>query len=73
MTVPANYLDEAQIKPVGLVLGHGAEADDWKGPLLTSIAVHFAKQGAAWAVWQQGRRANGVPTPSAERCLWHAG
>lgn len=44
-TVPGDYLDATKNKPVGIVLGHGAEADDWKGDFLTSIAVHFAQKG----------------------------
>lgn len=45
MTVPPNYLDASQVKPLGLVLAHGGDAEEWKGTLLTAIATHFAKQG----------------------------
>ncbi len=46
MTVPPDYLDAGNTMPVGIVLGHGMEADDWRGEFLTRIAVHFAKKGA---------------------------
>ena len=45
ITLPADYLNLEAIQPVGIVLGHGADAEDWKGPLLSSIANHFARKG----------------------------
>lgn len=45
LTVPPDYLDASNNKPVGIVLGHGADADEWKGDFLTRIAVHFATKG----------------------------
>ena len=38
-------MDAAKVKPVGIVLGHGSKADDWRGPLLEQLAVHLAQQG----------------------------
>ncbi|GAB4817286.1 hypothetical protein N2152v2_004332 [Parachlorella kessleri] len=45
LTVPPNYLDASSTRPLGIVLGHGADADDWKGEFLSRIAVTFAKKG----------------------------
>ena len=36
-----------QVKETGIVLGHGNNASEWKGKLLTDIAVFLAMQGAA--------------------------
>lgn len=30
---------------VGVALAHGQEADDWKGPLMNSLADSLAKEG----------------------------
>lgn len=51
-TVPAGYLhpgEGGKMRDVGIVLGHGDKAEDWKGPLLTEIAVTLAKAGEPWA------------------------
>ena len=45
MTIPADYLGDAPRKPLGIVLGHGMDADDWKGPFLSRIAAHYARKG----------------------------
>ena len=45
MTVPADYLDTARMSPVGLVLAHGGDADDWRAPLLEQLAARFAAAG----------------------------
>lgn len=34
-----------QVKETGIVLGHGSNASDYKGKLLTDVAVHLASQG----------------------------
>jgi hypothetical protein len=47
-TVPAGYLAEGQVKDVGVLLGHGDDADEWQGPLLTGLAVALAEAGAAF-------------------------
>lgn len=45
LTVPANYLEEGSVKSVGVVLGHGTDADDQRGPFLSGLSMHLAKQG----------------------------
>ena len=45
LTVPADYLDSARMSPVGLVLAHGGDADDWRAPLLEQLAARFAAAG----------------------------
>ena len=45
MTVPANYLEEGSVKSVGIVLAHGNNAELQRGPFLTALSVHLAKQG----------------------------
>lgn len=45
LTVPADYLDASKISPVGIVLAHGSDAEDWRGPLLEQLAVQFAQAG----------------------------
>lgn len=40
-----------QIKGTGIILGHSNNASEWKGKLLTDIAVHLAMQGAAPNLW----------------------
>lgn len=37
-----------QIKDVGIVLGHGSDAAEWKGRVLTEIAVALAASGALY-------------------------
>lgn len=34
------------MKETGIILGHGSNASEWKGKLLTDIAVYLAMQGA---------------------------
>ena len=45
MTVPAGYLQEGKMQKVGVVIGHGLKAEDWKGELLTELAASLAKAG----------------------------
>ncbi|PRW44931.1 GMP synthase [glutamine-hydrolyzing] [Chlorella sorokiniana] len=46
LTVPPDYLDSTKVSPLGIVLGHGADAEEtWRGPLLERLAAHFAQQG----------------------------
>lgn len=44
-TVPANWLQFDQVASVGVVLGHGSNAADWKGRLATDLAITLASQG----------------------------
>lgn len=44
-TLPANYLSEGGVKDIGIVLGHGDRAEDWRGPLLTGLAEALASAG----------------------------
>lgn len=38
-------LPALQVSPLGIVLGHGADAEEtWRGPLLERLAAHFARQ-----------------------------
>lgn len=54
-TVPAGYLSSRAagggVKDVGVLLGHGDDATEWQGPLLTGLAVALAEAGA-----RRGRR-----------------
>ncbi len=36
---------ELQVKEVGIVLGHGSNAGDWKGKFLTELAAALASEG----------------------------
>ncbi|CAD7700200.1 unnamed protein product [Ostreobium quekettii] len=45
ITVPPTYQDESKMKDVGVALGHGMNAAEWKGKLMTDISVALAKQG----------------------------
>lgn len=54
-TLPADYLNTAAIQPLGIVLGHGINAEEWRGEFLTQIAEHFARKGARHTRVQQGR------------------
>jgi hypothetical protein len=46
-TIPAGYLhpEGGKVKDVGIVLGHGENAEEWNGPLLSEVAVTLAKAG----------------------------
>ena len=44
-TLPAEYLDASRLRGVGVVLAHGADAEDWRGPLLEPLAAQFARAG----------------------------
>jgi hypothetical protein len=46
-TIPAGYLhpEGGKVKDVGIVLGHGENAEEWNGPLLSKVAVTLAKAG----------------------------
>jgi hypothetical protein len=46
-TIPAGYLhpEGGKVKDVGIVLGHGENAEEWNGPLLAELAVTLAKAG----------------------------
>jgi hypothetical protein len=69
MTIPANYLDLGQIKATGIILGHGADAEDWRGPLLGGVAEHFAKQGKVEEPWRlRGRGWGGGSACAASSC-----
>lgn len=43
--MPTNYLEDGSIKSVGVVIAHGINAELQRGPLLSSLATHLAKQG----------------------------
>jgi dienelactone hydrolase len=43
--VPSNFLEEGATREVGLLLAHGDDAEGMRGPLLTRLAAHFARQG----------------------------
>ncbi|KAL4448431.1 hypothetical protein ABPG75_005650 [Micractinium tetrahymenae] len=46
LTVPADYLDARRVSPLGIVLGHGSDAEEsWRAPLLERLACHFAAAG----------------------------
>jgi hypothetical protein len=46
-TIPAGYLhpEGGKVKDVGIVLGHGENAEEWDGQLLSEVAVTLAKAG----------------------------
>ena len=44
-TVPSNYVSEGAIKNIGVVLFH-SDTVNWKGKLLTELAVTLAASGA---------------------------
>jgi hypothetical protein len=46
-TIPAGYLhpEGGKVKDVGIVLGHGENAEEWDGPLLSEVAATLAKAG----------------------------
>lgn len=44
-TVPAGYMTDGKVKNVGIILGHGENAEEWKGTLLTELAVKLAQAG----------------------------
>jgi len=46
LTIPPGYLKDSELKEVGIILAHGNDADEWRGKLLTELAVALAKQGA---------------------------
>ena len=45
LTIPPGYLKDSELKEVGVILAHGNDADEWRGKLLTELAVALAKQG----------------------------
>lgn len=46
LTVPGDYLDATKVSPLGIVLGHGSDAEgSWRGPLLERLAGALAAQG----------------------------
>lgn len=45
LTLPPNYLKPDKVKEVGIILGHGSNAADWKGKFLTELAAALAAQG----------------------------
>ena len=45
MGVPANYLRPHAIRPIGLLLAHGADADDWDSALMRALVERFAAAG----------------------------
>jgi dienelactone hydrolase len=45
LTVPRNVFEPGVVQPVGLMIGHGNDAEDQRGQLLDTLAVHFAQRG----------------------------
>ena len=45
LTVPSDYLDSTKVSPVGILLAHGSEGDEWRGPLLEALAAQLAARG----------------------------
>ncbi|GAX73182.1 hypothetical protein CEUSTIGMA_g635.t1 [Chlamydomonas eustigma] len=45
ITVPPGYLQDSEIKDVGIILAHGNDADDWRSKLLTELAVSLSNAG----------------------------
>ena len=45
-SVPPHFLAEGYTHDVGVVIGHGADAGEWKGRALTELAVALAASGA---------------------------
>ena len=43
--MPPGYLQDSSLKEVGIILAHGNDADDWRGKLMTELAVTLAKAG----------------------------
>jgi hypothetical protein len=43
--VSSNFLEDGSIKSVGVVIAHGVDAELQRGPFLSSLATHLAKQG----------------------------
>ena len=45
LTLPPDYLDSGRVSPLGVVLAHGADAEEtWRGPLLERLAAQLALQ-----------------------------
>lgn len=44
-TVPQGYMTDGKVKNVGVMLGHGENDEEWKGTLLTELAVKLAQAG----------------------------
>ncbi|KAG2485579.1 hypothetical protein HYH03_015740 [Edaphochlamys debaryana] len=45
MTIPGNYNTETGVKELGVILAHGREPSDWRGRLLSELAVGLARAG----------------------------
>lgn len=45
LSVPASYLRSETIQPIGILLAHGADADDWDSALMREIVNRFASAG----------------------------
>lgn len=46
LTVPSAYLDASKVRPLGVVLAHGGDAEaSWRGPLLEPLACALAAAG----------------------------
>eukprot|EP00884_Botryococcus_braunii_P021688 jgi/Botrbrau1/8202/Bobra.0392s0001.1 len=45
LTLPPKYLNGDEIQDVGIILAHGNNHTDWKGRLLTELAVSLAEAG----------------------------
>ncbi len=54
-TVPMRHLNEGRVRDVGVILGHGDDAEEWQGPLLTQTAVALAQAGEfmSHSMWPQ--------------------
>ena len=45
LTLPPDYLDTSKLSPLGVLLAHGADAEEsWRGPLLERLAASLAQQ-----------------------------
>jgi hypothetical protein len=44
ITVPRGYLTQGSVNEVGVLLGHD-KAEEWRGPLMTALAVALAEAG----------------------------
>ncbi|GLI66835.1 hypothetical protein VaNZ11_010791, partial [Volvox africanus] len=45
MNIPPNYNTDSGVKELGIVFAHGSDVSDWRGRLLTELAVSLARMG----------------------------
>ena len=45
LTVPRSFYEEGKVRSVGIILGHGNNAEEQRGVLLEGIATYFAARG----------------------------